>query len=78
MTNMRSLSDMPNSAANPLPSDLIRPIQVIDIKHISEVERGFSAGQTNFSLLSGKTRQGLYLFGAQTDGHRPNVLVEMG
>ena len=78
MTNMRSLNDLPNSAANPLPSDSINPTQVIDIKHISVVEKGFSAGQTVFSLLSGKTRQGLDLFGAQTDGHRPKVLFEMG
>jgi hypothetical protein len=78
MTNIRSLNDLPNSAANPLLSDSINPTQVIDMKHISVVERGFSAGQSVFSLLSGKTREGADLFGAQADGRRPEVLFEMG
>jgi hypothetical protein len=76
MTNMRSLSDMPNSAANPLPSDSINLTQTIEINHIFIAESALQLAKRIFSLLSGKTS--LDLFGAQTDGHRPEVLVEMG
>jgi hypothetical protein len=78
MTTMRSLRDLPNSAANPLPSDSINPAQPFDQNSISDAERGLFAVKRVFSLLSGKTRHGLYLFGAQTDGHGPKVLVEVG
>ena len=78
MTNMRSLNDLPNSAAKPLPSDSINPAQPFDQNSISDAERGLFAVESSFSLLSGKTGQCLDLFRAQPDGHRPKVLVEMG
>ena len=78
MTDMLSLSELPNSAANPLPPKAINLPQHFDIKNISDDETAFTATGTNFSLLSGKTRQGLHLFGAQADRRRPEVLFEMG
>jgi hypothetical protein len=75
---MRSLNDLLNSAANPLPSDSINPAQTIEINQIFVAESALQLAKRIFSLLSGKTSQGLDLFGAQTDGHRPKVLVQMG
>jgi hypothetical protein len=78
MTNVWSLNDLPNSAANPLPADSINLAQPFDTKRISDADRGLFAVETSFSLLSGKTHQSLDLFGAQTDRHRTEVLFEMG
>jgi hypothetical protein len=45
---MRSLNDLPNSAANPLPSDSIKPVQAIDTKLFPATRRPFSAAETGF------------------------------
>ena len=75
--NMQSLNDLSNSAANPLPSEANNLLHTLDIKDISSDETGSSAAETVFSLLSGKIRQRLDLFGARADGHRSEVLFEM-